>query len=183
MSRSTRWTIAVLVVVAAIVVALLVELGDNGRQDRTSGAQARDRRCRGGAEDALGLRPAPTSAVSPCGTGPDRSTARDHAECLADGTSVDARPDRRRPATVLNLWAYWCAPCAQELPAMAEYQRRAGNGSRCSPCIRTTNEAAALSRLAEWVYGCRHCRTEIGGSRPHSACRRHACNGGAAPGR
>lgn len=49
---------------------------------------------------------------------------------------------------VLNLWAYWCGPCADELPAMAEYQRR-------NPDVlvltvhQDENETAALLRLAE----------------------------------
>src|SRR5699024_1598493 len=31
-----------------------------------------------------------------------------------------------KPA-VVNLWAYWCAPCRRELPAMAEFARQAGD--------------------------------------------------------
>jgi thiol-disulfide isomerase/thioredoxin len=51
--------------------------------------------------------------------------------------------------TVLNLWAYWCAPCAEELPAMAEYQRRAGAHVTVLTVHQDENEAAALLRLAE----------------------------------
>jgi thiol-disulfide isomerase/thioredoxin len=51
--------------------------------------------------------------------------------------------------TVLNLWAYWCAPCAKELPAMAEYQRRAGPDVTVLTVHQDENEEAALVRLAE----------------------------------
>jgi len=51
--------------------------------------------------------------------------------------------------TVLNLWAYWCAPCAEELPAMAEYQRRVGRDVTVLTVHQDENEVAALLRLAE----------------------------------
>jgi thiol-disulfide isomerase/thioredoxin len=50
---------------------------------------------------------------------------------------------------VLNLWAYWCAPCAAELPAMAEYQRRVGPNVLVVTVHQDENETAALLRLAE----------------------------------
>ena len=70
-------------------------------------------------------------------------------ECATDGSAVDvARALAGRPA-VLNLWAYWCAPCAVELPAMAEYQRRAGGDVSVVTVHQDENEAAALARLAD----------------------------------
>ena len=42
---------------------------------------------------------------------------------------------------VLNLWAYWCAPCAEELPAMAEYQRRVGSAVTVVTVHQDENEA------------------------------------------
>lgn len=50
---------------------------------------------------------------------------------------------------VLNLWAYWCGPCADELPAMAELQRRAGDKLTVITVHQDENEAAGLNRLAE----------------------------------
>ena len=50
---------------------------------------------------------------------------------------------------VLNLWAYWCVPCAAELPAMAEYQRRVGSDVIVVTVHQDENETAALLRLAE----------------------------------
>ena len=70
-------------------------------------------------------------------------------ECAADGAEIDtahALPDR---PVVLNLWAYWCAPCAEELPAMAEYQRRVGSAVTVVTVHQDENEGAGLQRLAE----------------------------------
>jgi thiol-disulfide isomerase/thioredoxin len=70
-------------------------------------------------------------------------------ECAADGSTVDVgRVVEGRPV-VLNLWAYWCGPCADELPAMAEYQRRMGSSVMVLTVHQDENESAALIRLAE----------------------------------
>jgi len=71
------------------------------------------------------------------------------AECAADGAEVDvarALPDR---PVVVNLWAYWCAPCARELPAMAEYQRQMGSAVSVVTVHQDQNEGAGLARLAD----------------------------------
>jgi thiol-disulfide isomerase/thioredoxin len=47
------------------------------------------------------------------------------------------------------LWAYWCAPCAAELPALAEYQRRVGADVVVVTVHQDENETAALLRLAQ----------------------------------
>ena len=71
------------------------------------------------------------------------------AECAADGSVVDVGPALAGHRVVLNLWAYWCGPCATELPAMAEYQRRAGAEVMVVTVHQDENETAALLRLAE----------------------------------
>jgi thiol-disulfide isomerase/thioredoxin len=152
MSKSTRWTVAVMVVVVALGVALWTQLGDNSSSTGSIGpGDARDRRDADTAEALAG--PRARADLPPCpqaGSGPGPERLRGITlECAGDGTSVDvAKAVAGRP-TVLNLWAYWCAPCAEELPAMAEYQRRAGTGVTVLTVHQDENEAAALLRLAE----------------------------------
>ena len=152
MSKSTRWTVAVMVVVVALGVALWTQLGDNSSSTGSIGpGDARDRRDADTAEALAG--PRARADLGPCpqaGSGPGPERLRGITlECAGDGTSVDvAKAVAGRP-TVLNLWAYWCAPCAEELPAMAEYQRRAGPGVTVLTVHQDENEAAALLRLAE----------------------------------
>jgi len=152
MSTSTRWTVAVMVVVVALGVALWTQLGDNGSPTGPIGpGQARDRRDADTAEALTGPRArADLSPCPPAGTGPGPEQLRGITlECAGDGTTLDVAGASAGRATVLNLWAYWCAPCAEELPAMAEYQRRAGPDVTVLTVHQDENESAALLRLAE----------------------------------
>ena len=130
MSTSTRWTIAVLVVVAALVAALFTQLPDDGAPTGTSGpGSSRDRRDADTAEALAG--PRARADLRPCPPAGSRQRARRRCavsplECAGDGSAVDVARAVDGRAVVLNLWAYWCAPCADELPAMAEYQQRVG---------------------------------------------------------
>jgi thiol-disulfide isomerase/thioredoxin len=151
MTTSTRWTVAVLVVVVALGVALWTQLGDERSPTGSIGSgQARDRRDADTAAALAGPRARADLPPCPTGTGPGPEQLRGITlDCAGDGTRVDvAKAIAGRP-TVLNLWAYWCGPCAQELPAMAEYQRRAGPGVTVLTVHQDENEEAALLRLAE----------------------------------
>ena len=152
MSTSTRWTVAVMVVVVALGVALWTQLGDNGSPTGSIGpGQARDRRDADTAEALAG--PRARADLPPCpsagsGSGPEQLAASpSNAQATAQLSTSPRLSQAER--TVLNLWAYWCAPCAEELPAMAEYQRRAGPGVTVLTVHQDENEAAALLRLAE----------------------------------
>ncbi|MFG1931773.1 TlpA family protein disulfide reductase [Mycobacterium sp. NPDC048908] len=151
MSTSTRWTVAVMVIVVALGVALWAQLGDERTPTGSIGAgQTREHRDADTPEALAG--PRARADLPPCpvggGQGPERLRDID-LECAGDGTRVDvAKAVAGRP-TVLNLWAYWCAPCAQELPAMAEYQRRSGSAVTVLTVHQDENEEAALLRLAE----------------------------------
>ena len=151
-SRAARWTLAVLVVVAALLVALLVELR-NGSQSSTapSAGSAREHRDADSAAALAG--PRRRAELAPCprpGGQPGSAALRDvTAECAADGAAVAVGPALAGHHVVLNLWAYWCGPCAAELPAMAEYQRRVGSDVMVVTVHQDENETAGLLRLAE----------------------------------
>lgn len=153
MTRSTRWTLVVLAVVGVLIAALAMQIGDD--QPGTAGGPA--------AESARAHRDADTpealtvprrrADLPPCPAGTQNPGPKQLqgvlVECAADGSTVDvARALAGRPV-VLNLWAYWCAPCAEELPAMAEYQRRAGGDVTVVTVHQDENEAAGLLRLAD----------------------------------
>src|SRR5262249_12554270 len=93
----------------------------------------------------------------PAGTGPAGAGPADlrgvTVECAADGSAVDVARALAGRRVVLNLWAYWCAPCTAELPAMAEYQRRVGPGVMVLTAHQDENEGAALTRLADLGVG------------------------------
>ena len=156
MRTSTRWTLLVLAVVAVIVAAFAAQLG--GPPDSAPGARENrvgtNRCAHRDAETAPRWpRPRQRADLPPCPVerrDPGPPALRGVVvECAADGAAVDvARALAGRPV-VLNLWAYWCAPCAQELPAMAEYQRRVGSEVMVVTVHQDENETAALLRLAE----------------------------------
>ncbi|MGA7050849.1 MAG: TlpA disulfide reductase family protein, partial [Mycobacterium sp.] len=94
--------------------------------------------------------------LAPCPAGggglgaPDTAALRGvTVECAADGSAVDVARTLAGHRVVLNMWAYWCAPCTAELTAMAEYQRRVGSDVMVVTVHQDENEMAALLRLSE----------------------------------
>lgn len=155
MSASARWSIVALVVLVALGIALFAELGDDGDSGAGPTAagtvSARDRR---DADTPAALAgPRARADLAPCpgpGAGPGPRQLRGiELECAGDGSRVDVAAALAGRPAVLNLWAYWCAPCAAELPAMAEYQRRVGPAVTVLTVHQDENETAALLRLAE----------------------------------
>ncbi len=142
----------VLVVLVALGWALWAQLDrDNGSTGTPSQPTARDRRAADTAEALAG--PRAEADLPPCpgpgvGAGP-RALSGITLECAGDGAEVDVAKALAGRVVVLNLWAYWCAPCAAELPAMAEYQRRMGTAVTVVTVHQDENETAALLRLAE----------------------------------
>lgn len=144
----------VLIIFAALAVAMWREIG---AEDATPAgpsepaSTARDHRdadtpdaLRGPrAEADLPPCPAPTDQPGPAAL---RGIT---LECAGDGIPVDLAPALAGRPTVLNLWAYWCGPCADELPAMAEYQRRMGTAVTVLTVHQDENESAGLLRMAE----------------------------------
>jgi thiol-disulfide isomerase/thioredoxin len=150
--RTTRWTIVVLAVVAALLVGLLVSLRHASRSPTSLSAGAvREHRdddtpaALAGPRKRADLPPCPRPGVQP---GP-QALRGVTVDCAADGSVVDVGPALAGHRVVLNLWAYWCAPCAAELPAMVEYQRRVGPDVMVVTVHQDENETAALLRLAD----------------------------------
>ena len=151
MRTSTRWTAAVLVVIVALGVGLWIQLDRDGSTGGPGRGPAREHRDADTAE-AL-AEPREKADLPPCpadGTGEGPPKLRGiTVECAGNGAAVDVAKALAGRTVVLNLWAYWCAPCAEELPAMAEYQRRAGPAVTVVTVHQDENETAALLRLAE----------------------------------
>jgi thiol-disulfide isomerase/thioredoxin len=148
----TRWTIAILVVIAALVVAMVTQLRDDpATPSAPQAAAAREHR---DADTPAALEgPRARADLMHCpaaGDGPGPAALRGVVvECAADGSPVDVAPALAGRRVVLNLWANWCGPCMTELPAMAEYQRRVGPGVMVVTVHQDENETAGLLRLAD----------------------------------
>jgi thiol-disulfide isomerase/thioredoxin len=152
LSPKTRWTIAVLAVVVALVAAFGAQLRDNSttvaaprpspnREHRDADTPA----ALAGPRERANLLPCP-----PPGSSHGPAALRGVLlECAGNGSTVDVARALAGHRVVLNLWAYWCAPCAAELPAMAEYQRRVGADVMVVTVHQDENETAGLLRLAE----------------------------------
>ena len=143
---------AILAVVVALAAALLAQLRDSSSTTATTHPSA-DRERRDADTAAALAGPRARAGLPPCpaaGSGAGPAALRGvTVECAADGSTVDVARALAGRRVVLNLWAYWCAPCAAELPAIAEYQRRAGTDVMVVTVHQDENETAALLRLAE----------------------------------
>jgi thiol-disulfide isomerase/thioredoxin len=152
MSRSTRWTIAIVAVVAVLVTALVTQLGRAPSPTATMPTPA-DREHRDADTAEALAEPRRRADLEPCPSGvdsPGPTALRGVVvECAADGAAVDVARAVAGRRVVINLWAYWCAPCAAELPAMADYQQRVGPDVMVVTVHQDENERAALIRLAE----------------------------------
>jgi thiol-disulfide isomerase/thioredoxin len=152
LTRTTRWTIAILAVVAALIAALVAQLRDSSAPTATTQPPA-PREHRDADTPAALAGPRERANLPPCpgpGVGPGPAALRGvTVECAADGSAVDVARALAGHRVVLNLWAYWCGPCAAELPAMAEYQRRVGSDVMVVTVHQDENETAGLLRLAE----------------------------------
>jgi thiol-disulfide isomerase/thioredoxin len=171
-SSTGRWTVAVLAVVAALIAGLLVQLRHTS--ESPSAPPTGSARVHRDADNAAALTgPRQRADLPPCphpGGQPGSTDLRGvTAECAADGSIVDVGPALAGHRVVLNLWAYWCGPCATELPAMAEYQRRVGSDVMVVTVHQDENETAGLLRLAE--LGVRLPTLQDGGRRIAAALR------------
>lgn len=154
MRTSTRWTLAVLALLAALAVGLALEIVDRRQPERAATNSEPPQRTHRDADTPEALaEPRRRAALRPCpaGTGaPGPQLLRGVVvECAADGSDVDVAAALAGRPVVLNLWAYWCGPCADELPALQEYQRRVGDAVQVVTVHQDENETAGLLRMAE----------------------------------
>lgn len=131
MSTSTRVGVCILVVVAALIVAVWPP--ETGRDEQVS--VQRQSASDGPSQSAIApgglVEERARARLSPCpAPGPSVSASSPLVgvtlDCLTGPPTVDiARAGAGRPM-LINYWAFWCAPCREELPIIAEYALRAG---------------------------------------------------------
>ncbi|TDP32222.1 TlpA disulfide reductase family protein [Nocardia ignorata] len=138
-----RWVLAALILVVAATVALWPREDSGSTETRKtsqqeSGVSAAERA-------AAGLTACPVAAPGTSGSGPLAGLT---VGCLADGTRADLAAALAGKPALLNLWAYWCGPCATELPHLQEFAQRAGSALTVLTVHSDPDEAKALARLA-----------------------------------
>lgn len=142
-----------MVVLVALGTAFWMELRDEPAPQAGAGQQSTSRDHRDADTPEALAGPRARADLPPCpgpGKGEGPAALRGITlECAGDGKPVDVARALAGRTVVLNLWAYWCGPCADELPAMAEYQRRVGDEVMVVTVHQDENETAALVRLAE----------------------------------
>ncbi|MGN7135221.1 TlpA family protein disulfide reductase [Rhodococcoides corynebacterioides] len=167
-SSAARWSLAALVVVIALIVAIWPR--DDDASTPGSFAEYRDRAGTTATGDApevdLGAERA-AAGLAECprpATGAAESTgplAGLRVTCLADGAPVDLGNAVAGRPVLLNLWAHWCAPCAEELPYLQQYAERAGDAVTVLTVHEDPQQGSALARLAD--YGVRLPGVQDGG--------------------
>ncbi|MEV5647641.1 TlpA disulfide reductase family protein [Nocardia sp. NPDC052254] len=142
-----RWAFVVLITVVALAVAVWPR-DEHGASSVTAtavqdgpAAVSDDQR----AAAALADCPRPSARTEPA---PDAGPlAGMVVQCLADGRPIDLGAALAGRPALLNLWAFYCEPCAQELPALQEYANRAGDAVTVLTVHSDPAQTRGLDRL------------------------------------
>jgi thiol-disulfide isomerase/thioredoxin len=110
-----RWALVGVVVVVALAIALWPRGSGS-----TAAAPAAPDLTRDRARAAL---PACPAAKGPATTG---ALGAVEVTCLANGSGVHLGSVLGGAPTLVNVWAAWCVPCQQELPALNAYAHQSG---------------------------------------------------------
>ena len=143
MSAAARWSVVVLVLAVAGVVALWPRSPDPVDQGAipTRTTRATDLEA---ARAQAALRPCPRGPADAPGPQVLRGVT---LTCLGDGQPVDVAatvPGR----AVVNFWATWCVPCQEELKVLDAYAREPGAAAVVAVLV-DSKEADGLELLAK----------------------------------
>lgn len=93
------------------------------------------------------LQPCPTSVAAPP---PGAALSGVSLDCVGDGSRVDLAAAIAGKPALLNLWAYWCGPCAEELPHIQQFADRAAGAVTVVTVHTDPHESSALTRLIDY---------------------------------
>ena len=141
MSSIVRWNLLGVAVVIALIVALWPRSAPTPAAPVPPPGATQGELAAAAAEAALAPCPA---AGAPRSAGPLAGLT---LSCLGDGPSVNLATALGGKPAVLNLWAWWCGPCAKELPVMQEFAQRAGGAVTVLAVHSDPNALKALQAL------------------------------------
>ena len=131
---SARWSVVLLVVVVALIVAIWPRGGGGSPLDAGGTAQSAGpipgATASVSPDDLAAARSRAALAPCPVGTGaaPASSVLRGvTVPCLGAPGEVDLGAATAGRPMLVNFWAPWCLPCRRELPTIESFARRAGS--------------------------------------------------------
>lgn len=141
-----RWTLVLLIAVVALAVALWPREPRELRTDTATATRGAPAAASDGQRAAAALAACPSpSPQQSAAAGP---LAGITVGCLRDGRPLDLGAALAGRPALVNLWEYWCEPCARELPALREYAARPG-AITVVTAHSDPAEAKALARLGD----------------------------------